>query len=114
MSDTEPLDRQWILDRVYAHFIVNRRPAGRLPAGRLSGEASCIYHSHDDDGRPVSCAIGIFDTEGRLDREPLVTLAVSDLYDQALDALCDVFGQSELTISDIGFLAGVQDEHDLV
>lgn len=100
-------DRQTILNRVHTHFIVNRQPAGRL-----SG-ASCIYHSHDDEGRHVSCAIGIFDNDRRLDRKPLVNLSVSDLYDQDPDALFDVFGQADLTISDIGFLAGVQGEHDI-
>lgn len=59
----------------------------RSPAGRLS-DASCIDQGHDGNNRPVSC-----------DQEP--------------DELSHIFGQSELTISDIEFLSGVHDEHDM-
>lgn len=107
MSESNTLDRQSIVNRVHHHFIVQR-----LPAGRLSG-ASCIYHGYDERSRPVSCAIGIFDSDGRLGSEPECNLSVPDLFDQEPGALCDVFGHSELTIPDIGFLAGVQDEHDM-
>lgn len=100
-------DRQSILNRVYTHFIVNRQPAGHLCG------ASCIYHGIDDSGRRVSCAIGIFDTEGQLDREPLRYLSIRQLIDQEPGALADVFSLSDLDDLDVGFLTNVQEEHDL-
>ena len=101
-------DRQSILDRVYTHFIENQQPAGRD-----NGGARCLYHGVDKNGQQVSCAIGIFDTDHRLDRESLITLGVRQMIDVDPDALADVFGSAVFSDLDLEFLIGVQDEHDL-
>lgn len=100
-------DRQSILNRVYTHFVMNRQPAGRLNG------ASCIYHGFDENGRRVSCAIGLFDTEGRLDREPHSDMRLRDLYAHHPEALSAVFHTSDLGMDDIQFLEFVQEEHDI-
>lgn len=106
-TDNARLNRQAILHRVYAHFIFNRQPAGRV------GRTKCTYHGTNDRGQCVSCAIGILDTQGLLKRESLSSLSLRNLQSDYPELLADVFGVSSLSTSEFTFLNGVQAEHDL-
>lgn len=102
------LDYQSVLERLYRHFVMDQNPPGMV-------DGIVRYHQGGFDD-PVKvdcpCAIGLFDTEHRLDNANFDDKYVRDIYARYPGILADIFGLQSVTQEDVRFLSKVQEKHD--
>ena len=101
------LDYQTILDRLYRHFVIDRHPPG-VNDGYIS------YHQTNAAGNDCPCAIGLFDTDFRLDNPQLCEKSVDEIVERHADVLTEVFKIDDLTWHDVCFLDAIQQKHDFL